>query len=46
MPTLTKSDLATFKSELDAQFKYGEITVDEYASLTEDIAVIERRNSR
>jgi hypothetical protein len=40
--TLTRNDLDAFKAELLRMYRAHEITADEYATLTEDIAVIER----
>lgn len=41
---LTTADLSAFRAELSRMERAGEITMDEYMTLTEDIAVIERRS--
>lgn len=41
--TLTRDDLSAFKTELKRMYTAREITADEYATLSEDVAVIERR---
>ena len=43
-PKLTTEELTEFKAELKRMERAGEITMSEYMALTEDIAVIERRN--
>jgi hypothetical protein len=42
-PRLTSDELSEFKTELRRMYIAHEITADEYAVLTEDIAVIERQ---